>query len=246
MLIALLADIHSNLEALEACLADASRRGAGRHVFLGDVVGYGADPVACCERVMQFVADGAPCVLGNHDAAIDTPRDRMNDVATAAIEWTRRQLSPEQRAFLANLPLTATQDDRLYVHASAADPGAFSYVADAGDAAKTFMATKARVIVCGHIHKPALYHASVTGKIMGFAPVTAAPVPLLTQRRWLAVLGAVGQPRDQNPAAAYAILDTAVNAITYHRVPYDIAAAQAKIRAAGLPDFLASRLAEGR
>jgi diadenosine tetraphosphatase ApaH/serine/threonine PP2A family protein phosphatase len=246
MLIALLADIHSNLEALEACLADAERRGADRYVFLGDVVGYGADPVACTDIVMRYVAGGSPCVQGNHDVAVEVTRDRMNDVATAAIEWTKAQLSAAHKAFLRSLPLTVTEDERLYVHAGAADPAAFAYVTDTGDAAKSFMATTSRVIVCGHIHRPALYHASVTGKIMGFTPVATAPVPLLTQRRWLVVLGAVGQPRDHNPAASYALLDTRANAITYHRVPYDLASAQAKIRAAGLPDFLASRLSEGR
>lgn len=246
MLIAILADIHSNLEALEACFGDAARRGAQSYVFLGDVVGYGADPVRCTDIVMDFVARGAVCVKGNHDAAIEVARERMNEGAAAAVEWTKAQLRPEQKAFLAGLPLTATDGERLYVHASAAQPEAFTYVKDTGDAAQCFMASKARVTLCGHIHKPALYHASATGKIMGFTPVAAAPVPLLTQRRWLAVLGAVGQPRDHNPASAYAMLDTDANTITYLRVPYDIQAAQAKIRAAGLPEYLSLRLAEGR
>jgi diadenosine tetraphosphatase ApaH/serine/threonine PP2A family protein phosphatase len=245
MRIALLADIHANREALEACLADVRRRGADRLVFLGDVVGYGADPEFAVDTVAEEVAAGAIALKGNHDAAIGGPAD-MNDVAAAAIAWTIPRLDAAQRAFLHGLPLTASEADRLYVHASAAAPERWSYVVDAACASRSFAATDKRVTFCGHVHIPALYSLAATGKLLGFEPVPGTPIPLLAQRRWLGVIGSVGQPRDGVPAAGYAIYDAPVGELTYLRVPYDIAGAARKIRQAGLPEQLATRLERGR
>src|SRR5262245_30195195 len=128
MLIALFADIHGNREALSACLADAERAGADRYVLLGDLVGYGADPEWVVDRAAEMVADGAVAVLGNHDAAVLNPSGDMNPVATAAIDWTRTRLDHGQRSFLAQLPLTVEQGDRLFVHASASAPDTWIYV----------------------------------------------------------------------------------------------------------------------
>src|SRR6187399_552592 len=119
VLIAILTDIHGNREALEACLAHAERRSIARYVFLGDCVGYGADPGFVVDTVRGFVERGAIALLGNHDSAATGTRERMNDEAALAIEWTREQLDDSQREFLAGLPLAAEEDDRLYVHASA-------------------------------------------------------------------------------------------------------------------------------
>ena len=245
MPIALMTDIHGNREAFQACLDHAALRGVDRYVFLGDFVGYGADPGWVVDTAMRHVARGAVAVMGNHDAALSRV-GQMNDDARAAIAWTRERLDPAQREFLAKLPLEAEDGSRLYVHANAFAPAGWAYVAGPGEAVRSIQACDHHAAFCGHIHVPALYHLAVTGKILGFAPVEGVAVPLLPQRRWLAVIGSVGQPRDGNPAAAYAVLDERRNELTYLRVPYDVDAAARKIRDAGLPPRLALRLYRGR
>jgi diadenosine tetraphosphatase ApaH/serine/threonine PP2A family protein phosphatase len=246
MRIALLADIHANREALAACLAHARGQGAERLVFLGDYVGYGADPEFAVETVTACVEAGAIALRGNHDDAVARPHPAMRDDAWTAIAWTRGRLGPASRRFLAGLQLTVEEGETLYVHAEASAPERWIYVTDAAAAARSLMATRARLVVCGHVHVPRLYGLSVTGKLTSFQPVAGVPVPLQRQRRWFAVLGSVGQPRDGNPAACYAMLDTARAEITTLRVPYDVEAAAAKILAAGLPARLAERLRQGR
>jgi diadenosine tetraphosphatase ApaH/serine/threonine PP2A family protein phosphatase len=244
-MIALLADIHGNREAMTACLADAERKAAERYVFLGDLVGYGADPGWVIDRAMEYVARGAIAILGNHDAAAAGQQVVMNETAAAAIIWTRGQLDAVQRNFLEKLPLSVEDGGRLYVHASADEPARWHYVLDANRARKSLQATPAQQTICGHVHSPALYLLSQTGKLFGFTPTAGVAIPLLGSRRFLAVLGAVGQPRDHNPAACYALLDEARNMLTYIRVPYDVASAARKIRDAGLPPVLAARLEQG-
>jgi diadenosine tetraphosphatase ApaH/serine/threonine PP2A family protein phosphatase len=244
-MIALLADIHGNREAMAACLADAERRNADRYVFLGDLVGYGADPGWVIDRAMEYIARGAMAILGNHDAAAAGQQVAMNETAAAAIIWTRGQLDAAQRNFLEKLPLSVEDGERLYVHASADEPARWHYVLDANRARKSLEATPARQTICGHVHSPALYLLSQIGKLFGFTPTAGVAIPLLGSRRFLAVLGAVGQPRDHNPAACYALLDETRNLLTYIRVPYDVASAARKIRDAGLPPVLAARLEQG-
>lgn len=244
-MIALLADIHGNREALTACLADAERRNAERYVFLGDLVGYGADPGWVVDRVTEYAGRGALAILGNHDSAAAGADESMNDTAQQAIEWTRRQLSAAQRGFLENLPVSIADGARLYVHASAYQPREWHYVLDSHSARQSIGATPAHQTFCGHVHVPALYHLSLTGKLIEFTPTAGMAIPLLHGRRWLAVLGAVGQPRDHNPAACYALLDETQNTVTYIRVPYDVASAARKIREAGLPAVLAARIEQG-
>lgn len=245
MLIALLSDIQANREAFEACLADAQRAGATRFVFLGDLVGYGADPEWVLDRVMSMMEDGAVAILGNHDEAALGRGDSMTAAAQTAIEWTRTRLTPAHRAFLAGLPLEIEEDDRLYVHASACAPDSWIYVFGRREAWQSFCATRQRVTFCGHTHVPALFNASARSLLQQHTPAEGTPIPLLAQRRWLAVLGAVGQPRDRNPDACYGLYDLAQSRLTYMRVPYDVDVAARKIRAAGLPEMLASRLAQG-
>lgn len=246
MLTALLADVHANREALTACLADAEEAGAERYVFLGDLVGYGPDPAWVVERVAAMVADGALAIQGNHDAAAATETDTMSAVARAAIVWTRERLSRAQRAFLRELPLDLNEDDRLYVHASACDPGDWIYVLGPREAFQTFRATAQRVTFCGHTHRPALFNESTTSLPQQHVPIEGRPMPLLAQRRWVAVLGAVGQPRDGNPAACYGLFDPVRSRLTYVRVPYDADVTARKVTVAGLPSALALRLTTGR
>ena len=246
MRVAILSDIHANREAFEACLADAARRGAQRLVLLGDLVGYGADAVWAVLRAMELTAAGAVVVKGNHDEAAVRDRGGMSEDAAAAAAWTRSVLDADAKAWLDALPLEVEEEDRLYVHADPHDPPRWHYVRDAEDARRSLDATQARIVLCGHTHIPALFGLTATAQLVSFTPVTGAAVPLLRPRRWLAVLGAVGQPRDGDPAAAYAMLDTAASDYTLLRVPYDTEATGAKIRAAGLPERLATRLLRGR
>ena len=246
MLLALFADIHANRQAFTACLDFARAHGAERFIRLGDYVGYGADPEWTVETVMNLVGEGALAVRGNHDNAIGATAETMNAEAQAAIEWTRGRLSAAQRRFLAELPLALQEDDRLYVHSEASSPAKWRYVRSTADAGRSLLATAAHVTFCGHIHRPALYSMSVTGKMTSFVPTSGVTVQLLQGRRWLTVLGSVGQPRDGDPAASFAMFDTNSREITYCRVPYDVDAAARQIRENGLPIWLADRLSVGR
>lgn len=250
MRLALLADLHANREAVDACLAKLRRLGFDRAVILGDIVGYGADPEWTVDTVRALVADGAMALYGNHDEA--ALREAQDDAAStkhphaqAAIDWTRHRLDADQRAFLAALPLSIDDGDRLYVHANAWAPGEWSYISNPLAAAKSIAATRQRITFCGHVHDPALYYSHPEGGARHFAPSPGVAMPLIDTRRWLALPGSVGQPRDGNPAACCALFDTATNTLTTLRVAYDHHTAARKIVAAGLPDMLAKRLVEG-
>ncbi|TMJ83742.1 MAG: metallophosphoesterase family protein [Alphaproteobacteria bacterium] len=246
MLLAVFADIHANRQAFSACLNFARARGAERMVCLGDYVGYGADPEWAVETVMGLVENGALAVRGNHDNAVAIPSESMNAEAQAAIEWTRGRLGAAQHRFLSELPLVLHEDERLYVHSEASTPSKWRYVRNTPDAARSLVATRAHLTFCGHVHRPALYSMSATAKMTSFIPAADVPVQLLAGRQWLAVLGAVGQPRDGNPAASFAMFDTSTQQITYCRVPYDVETAAMRIRENGLPHWLADRLSIGR
>lgn len=246
MLLAVFSDIHGNRQAFEACLKVARAKGAERFVLLGDFVGYGADPEWVVETAMELVAQGAVAVRGNHDEAVTTTTETMNAEAQIAIEWTRGRLDVAQRRFLAELPMTVDEKERLYVHSEASQPTRWHYVRATADAAKSLISTPAHVTFCGHVHRPALYSMSVTAKMTSFVPKTDVPVQLLRGRQWLAVLGSVGQPRDGDPSAAFVLFDTESCEITYCRVPYDIETAANRIRENGLPPWLADRLSQGR
>ena len=246
MLIAFLSDIHANREALQACLEAADRGGADRLVILGDIVGYGADPEWCVDKVRALIEDGAVAVRGNHDEAAGKTTQSMTSNARIAIEWTRNRLDSAARAFLATLPLRLDDADRLYVHADASAPAAWRYVHDTDDARRHLSACGAQVSFCGHTHRPALHSLSALGRMTPFTPGSAEPIVLTRQRRWLAVMGAVGQPRDGNPAAAYGLYDTESRELRFCRVPYDAEGAARKVIDAGLPEALAARLMAGR
>lgn len=245
MRLAILTDIHGNREAFAAVLADLEPRGIDRIVLLGDLVGYGPDPEWCVDRAMALVAAGALAVRGNHDHAVSDPGESMGTLARTAMDWTRPRLSPLQRGFLADLPLTAGLDDLLFVHASADSPADWIYVDSDLAALGSFGATRARVILCGHVHVPLLVSCDLRGTVREQAFKPGLPLPLIRSRRWLAVVGSVGQPRDGNPAAGWALLDTATDELTFRRTPYDCGATAAKLRAAGLPEALAARLWTG-
>lgn len=245
MRIALLADLHANRLALEACLEHARSRGAERLVFLGDYVGYGAQPNEVVDRVRAETERGAIAVAGNHDQAVADDREAMTSDAETAMAWTRGQLGPAAREFLLSLPLRFEDGTRLYVHASPQTYPPWLYIREGRDARRALEASRAQMVFCGHTHIPALHGITATGQLVSFKPVPAVPIPLPTHRRWLSVIGSVGQPRDGHPGAAYAMLDTALSELTHFRVAYDIQAAATSILQAGLPSALANRLWKG-
>ncbi|WP_280152470.1 metallophosphoesterase family protein [Piscinibacter sp. XHJ-5] len=246
MKLALVTDLHANREAVEAVMAHAAIHGAERFAFLGDFVGYGAEPGWVVDFVIGHMKRGAVAVMGNHDAAVvKGPTPTMVPQAREVVAWTRNQLDDTQLAFLESLPYSITEQDRLYVHANAFAPTQWTYIVSRIEAVRSLLATEARFTFCGHVHEPRLFHLAATGKAGEFVPVPDVPIPLSPQRQWLAIPGSAGQPRDGNPAACYAMFDIAGSTLTYYRVPYDHEAAAAKIRAAGLPERLAERLIDG-
>ncbi|HXH37783.1 MAG TPA: metallophosphoesterase family protein [Thermoanaerobaculia bacterium] len=245
MILALLSDLHANLEALHACLRHATERRAERFAFLGDLVGYGADPAAVIDLVAEHAARGAVVVQGNHDAAVANGMGGLNDAAAESLEWTRKVLSPAHRAFLASLPLIVRHDDICFVHATADAPERWAYMETNGAARQSIEAAATTYTFGGHVHQQVLYFHTLTGKVAPFHPVAASPVPMPSHRRWHAIVGSVGQPRDGNPAAAYALFNPAAEEMTFFRVAYDHIATAAKIRRAGLPELLARRIEDG-
>lgn len=245
MSLALLSDIHANLEALQACLAHARERGARRFAFLGDLVGYGADPAAVLDIVAEHAWRGAVVVKGNHDEAISGSTQYLNEAAAAAIAWSRTVLSPAHRAFLEGLALCVREANVCFVHASAVAPGRWEYVDSAGAAERSARAAGTAYTFSGHVHHQMLFGEDARGRMVGFEPRPGVVIPVRAQRAWLALVGSVGQPRDGNPAAAYAIADLESMSLTFHRVAYDNQAAARKIRAAGLPESLAYRVERG-
>lgn len=245
MQLALIADVHANGPALEGVLARARALGAEQLVFLGDIVGYGPDPVEVTGRVAGLMKEGAIVVMGNHDEAAVKGRGDMHAAAAAAILWTHQKLGYAEKKFLARLPLQAALEDLLFVHAEASDPASWIYVTGRAQAARSLSHTSSRVTFCGHMHRPALFHLAKGGAIGEHKLPENADIPLSGPRKWLLVCGSAGQPRDGNPAVFLGIYDTITRMFTAHRVPYDVESVASRIRAAGLPDSLATRLLTG-
>jgi diadenosine tetraphosphatase ApaH/serine/threonine PP2A family protein phosphatase len=245
LVIALLTDIHSNLEALNACLEHARESGAERYAFLGDLVGYGADPQAVVDIVARYAADGAIVVKGNHDEAIEKHANYMNDATKDSIEWTRKALSTESKAFLSSLPLIVRTEPICFVHSSAAAPTRWEYIDSPAAAQRSAETAQTTYTFSGHVHNQALYFEGAQGKWSMFSPTPASIVPVSRRHHWLALAGSVGQPRDGKPAAAYALFDFERERIIFHRIAYDHFAAAKKIRQAGLPEAHAYRVEKG-
>lgn len=246
MKLALLTDIHGNREAFEACMEQAHLHGAEKVALLGDFVGYGADPAWVVDRARELVEAGAIAIKGNHDeGTVRGANPGMVEDARRVVDWTQGQLSTGQLDFLARLPYSHEQFGCLFVHANAFAPQEWEYVTTRSDAVRSMQATAARYTFAGHVHEPRLYHLAGTGKISEFTPTPGVAVPVPVHRQWFALPGSVGQPRDRNPAACWALFDLARATLTFHRVPYDHEATAAKIRAAGLPARFAERLKEG-
>ena len=206
LLTALLSDIHANLEALSACLGDARERGAERFVFLGDLVGYGADARGVVELVARYADEGAVVLKGNHDEAIEEGGGYFNDAAQASLQWARETLSQEQKNFLASLPLIVRHESVCFVHASAAAPQRWDYIDSPAAAKLCADAAGACYTFCGHVHDQLLYFHNAHGRMTEFRPFPGTAIPAPSHRRWVAIVGSVGQPRDGNPGSrVYAV-----------------------------------------
>ena len=237
---AIISDIHGNLEALEAVLADIEAAGADRRLCLGDIVGYGARPVECAARIK---AEGIEAVVGNHDSAAlgDTPLDYFNPYAKEAVLWTARRIDEETRSFLGALPLTRVIGDFTLVHASLDRPADWGYIMDGESARRCFERMNTDICFIGHSHAPLVFAERETVEWR-----EAVDTPIEEGVRYIVNAGSVGQPRDGDPRACYVIYDSAARTVFFRRVRYDVTAAQKKIIAAGLPAFLALRLGMGR
>ncbi|RUW76363.1 MULTISPECIES: metallophosphoesterase family protein [unclassified Mesorhizobium] len=246
MRIAILSDIHSNREALDAVLEVVGERGWDELVLLGDLVGYGPDPVYALETAADLVDRGALCVMGNHDEAIAFNRGGMTENARTAASWTRERLTSAHVDFLSRLPVSLTSEDRQYVHASAERPGKWLYIRDVDSAERCLSSSVARFVFCGHTHIPAIYYALPGRRPICFQPLANVAAPLSAVGRLVVNVGAVGQPRDGNPAACFALVDTQRHEVSMIRVPYDYEETARKIADSGLPAWLGMRLKIGR
>ncbi len=242
-----LTDIHANLEALDVCLADAARHGYDQTLVLGDLVGYGPDPNAVIERVRGLAP--VAIIRGNHDkvaCGLEQP-DGFNAVARRAAIWTLEHLTPEHRTWLAALPKgPVIVDDMIQIcHGAPFDED--SYLFDELDAVRALKVSQRPLCLFGHTHYPVTF-ALTDGRVDTIGGPHALDGPLLVQEgsKYLLNPGAVGQPRDGDPRAAYAIVDTTARRVDLFRLAYPIDSTQAKIVDAGLPEVLAQRLSVGR
>ena len=238
---AILGDIHANIDALEAVLSDAREQGVTDYVCVGDIVGYNAAPRECIEKIRNLQC---LTVRGNHDhycAYAETLED-FHPVAANVIEWTRRQLSDDQMRWLYELPLTLSVSGAfLMVHSTLDMPERWGYVFDNLEAAAHLSYQTQVLCFHGHTHVPVIFE-----KELDVVRRTPESTKLQLGRKYFINTGSVGQPRDGDPHASYCLYQPKAREVTFRRVAYDVDAAQAKIRAAGLPERLAMRLAQGR
>ena len=243
MRIAILADIHSNLAAFEAVLEDLKTKGGFEKIWcLGDVVGYGPDPHQCIELLCQY---DHLCVAGNHDWAAIGKMDTsdFNPVAAAASYWTTEQLTADDIKYLEGLPLDICQDDFTLVHGSPREP-IWEYMLSAETARDNFACFETDFCLVGHSHVPLVYESQGSMVISSQFPEDASLK--LGKNRLIINPGGVGQPRDGDPRASYALYDSEARILYHYRVEYDVLATQHKMDEQGLPLGLILRLSEGR
>jgi diadenosine tetraphosphatase ApaH/serine/threonine PP2A family protein phosphatase len=246
MRLAIIADIHSNLEALERVLTRIDQEGVEAVLNLGDLVGYNASPNECLELLMSR---NVWSLAGNHDLALFDPEraQHFNIIAHQALMWCREQVRPELLNFLQGLPLLRKQPGSfLACHGTPASPDTYIAYHFQGKQVLKHLLTHPQIRVCffGHTHRRALWYRDIRGKV-ALRQISPAKVILSPEEHYLINPGSVGQPRDGNPEAAYAVFDDAELTIQFKTVPYNISGAQRRILAAGLPAFLAERLANG-
>lgn len=250
MKLALFSDLHANLPAFDACLAHARAQGMDRIAILGDLVGYGPHPsevVECCRELQRA---GAIVLRGNHDSFLRTPLSSGSTWADMTSLWTRHHLDNGQCEWLEQLPLTQRLGSVFLVHASAETPEKWHYVLNERLASRSLDAATrypdVRYVFGGHVHEQSLFYRGSGHRLMRFLPKAGVAIPVGPHRYWLATVGSVGQPRDGDTRANYALLDLGEQKLSFHRVAYDHLSVARDMRAAGLPDVLATRLENGR
>jgi len=244
MRLAFISDIHANFEALESVLADIEQQKVDEIICLGDIVGYGANPNECAEIVRK---KSSTILLGNHDAAAVNllATHHFNSHAKIAIEWTAGALKTDIRSFLLSLPLTITRDALTLVHSTPYEPNMWYYITSLEEAAFNFQYFETNVCLVGHTHIPIIIVLDKKKEVY-VHQATRVNVREMNGSRLLINVGSVGQPRDRNPQSCYAIFNTETGDFVYHRVTYDIEKAQAKMKKIKMPEFLITRLREGR
>jgi diadenosine tetraphosphatase ApaH/serine/threonine PP2A family protein phosphatase len=237
----IIADIHGNLEALEAAIQMLESRGVDAYLCTGDIVGYGANPQECVDRVREL---GAIVVAGNHDWAVANrlSLEFFNAYAQEAVYWTRSRLTDEDLAFLFGLPLIHEQDDLTLVHSTLEPPPEmFYYLLTPYDALNSLRILEQPVAFVGHSHVPVTFFLNDQ---VSFS--LDMKIPLDRSVKAIVNTGSVGQPRDDDPRAAFGLFDTDENVVEILRAEYDVETAAQKILKAGLPEVLASRLHQGK
>lgn len=237
----LFSDVHGNLEALESLLVYISKVQPDKVLFLGDAVGYGANPVECL-LVITETAD--LCLQGNHDAAAAGALsiNSFNPLAQQAILWTEQVLTEEEKTYLHQLPLILHFPEFCLVHASPMEPEQWHYLLKAEDAARNFPFFSSPLCFIGHSHRPGIFALDQRGVCRD---ITEESLTLEGNFRYIVNVGSVGQPRDGNPKAACCLFDSSEKSIRIHRLAYNLERTQQKIRQAHLPSFLAERLSYG-
>jgi predicted phosphodiesterase len=240
MKFAIIADIHGNLDAFQVVLEDCKNQQVTHYACLGDVVGYNANPKECLDIVRTM---NMPCVKGNHDEYCSSEEhlEGFNPAAAEAVNWTRKQLTDDDRQWLRDLKYSRMVTNFTIVHATLDGPQRCGYVFDKLAAAASFTYQNTSVCFFGHTHVPVAFVKDSVVRGGTYSKFKTEP-----GKKYFVNVGAVGQPRDNNPKSAYVIYDTTEGTIEIRRLEYDIAAAQKKILAAGLPERLAERLAYGR
>ena len=242
MRVAVLSDIHANWHALEAVLADVESEGVDEIWCLGDVVGYGPQPNRCVQEIRDRAAI---CLMGNHDLA-SVGRVGLDDFsgdAAASATWTAGELEPDARAFLEGLEPCGERDGAQLFHGSPRDP-VWEYILSESAARAALSQTTAPLLLVGHSHIPIALQLSPQDALAGGLAKGGSEVTI-GEGRWLLNPGSVGQPRDGDPRAAYLLLDRETGSARFRRLPYPVEQTQAEIREHGLPEPLATRLADG-
>ena len=244
MRVLVISDIHANLTALDAVLADAAGQSYEAVWCLGDLVGYGPQPNACIERVRSL--HGLVCLVGNHDKAVlgELDINAFNHDARAAIQWTQAELSAANQEYLRSLQPQDEIGDFTVVHASPRQP-IWEYILNRYIARDNFAYFDTPYCLVGHTHVPVVFHEPGLNGECGESLPDCGEVWPLDGQRLIINPGSVGQPRDSNPDASYAFLDTEARTWEYRRVPYDVALTQQQMRAAGFPERLIVRIAYG-
>lgn len=240
---AILADIHANIDALQAVVEDARSQSVTNFICVGDIVGYNAKPIECVHLIREL---DCFTVRGNHDhyCAFDESLDDFHPMAASVVAWTRRELAKDPVAgdWLRALPLHAFHQGMTLVHSTLDMPERWGYVFDAIEAEAHFCYQNTQVCFHGHTHVPVIFEKHGPS-VERYDPQT---INIGLGRKYFINTGSIGQPRDNDSRASYCTYDTALREIQFHRVEYDIEATQAKIRGAGLPERLAQRIAVGR